>query len=353
MFLITGERGPFCRVGPVLERGVWWPDIVNDVQGRVQERSGRAAHKRIMERDECGISESSGRGVFMRVAHGFVPECGAWAHFEERQWRMGQDSESRMMSSFRRAVHDNMGIFWSLAPQWCVLESGTWVYSRVWRTRPTLESCVLGALWVCEVWVAGDWGFLDGKLKNSQKIWRSFSSPCASLWDCFLIGEALKLYQSLVYETCPPANIFNTALTSDEDNSMELQWPPISLPTSSYYAALYFVDMSKGNSRTFDVFINGYTFYHNLEVISSGLVVFVNNWNLSSITRITLHSEFDLPIISADEVFGIMTLGGITSTRDGVITIGEGVLHGLIVFPLGTLLFHDYSNCPRESEEKY
>ncbi|KAK8960271.1 hypothetical protein KSP40_PGU019678 [Platanthera guangdongensis] len=136
-------------------------------------------------------------------------------------------------------------------------------------------------------------------------------------------GEALKLYRSLVYETCPPANIFNTALISDGDNSMELQWPPISLPTSSYYAALYFADMSKGNSRMFDIFINGYTFYHNLEVTSSGLVVFVNNWILSSITRITVRSESDPPIISADEVFVIMTLGGITLSRDGVITNGK------------------------------
>ncbi|KAK8935335.1 putative LRR receptor-like serine/threonine-protein kinase PAM74 [Platanthera zijinensis] len=115
----------------------------------------------------------------------------------------------------------------------------------------------------------------------------------------------------------PPANVFNTALTSDGDNSMELQWPPISLPTSSYYVALYFADMSKGNSRTFDVFINGYIFYHNLEVTSSGLVVFSNNWNLSGITRITLQSEFGPPpIICAGEVFGIMTFKGITATRD-------------------------------------
>ncbi|KAK8960384.1 putative LRR receptor-like serine/threonine-protein kinase [Platanthera guangdongensis] len=92
----------------------------------------------------------------------------------------------------------------------------------------------------------------------------------------------------------PLANVFNTALTSDGDNNMELQWPPISLPTSSYYVALYFVDMSKGNSRTFDVFINGYIFYHNLEVTSSGLVVFANNWNLSGITRITLQSSLDI-----------------------------------------------------------
>ncbi|KAK8960728.1 hypothetical protein KSP40_PGU001833 [Platanthera guangdongensis] len=67
---------------------------------------------------------------------------------------------------------------------------------------------------------------------------------------------------------------------------MELQWPLISLPTSNYYVALYFADMSKGNSRMFDVFINGYIFYHNLEVTSSGLVVFENNWNLSGIMKV-------------------------------------------------------------------
>ncbi|PKU80532.1 probable LRR receptor-like serine/threonine-protein kinase At1g51810 [Dendrobium catenatum] len=115
----------------------------------------------------------------------------------------------------------------------------------------------------------------------------------------------------------PPENIFSTALTSDGGNNMELQWPPMSLPSSPYYVALYFADMSNGNSRTFDVFINGYIFYNNLEVTSSGLVVFANNWNLSGLTRISLRSEsVPHPIINGGEVFGIFSLGRITTTRD-------------------------------------
>lgn len=115
----------------------------------------------------------------------------------------------------------------------------------------------------------------------------------------------------------PPANIFNTALTSNGDKNIELRWPSISLPGSSYYVALYFADVLNGNSRMFDVFINGYTFYNNLEVTSSGLVVFANNWYLSGMTEVTLRSKsVPPPIISAGEVFGIFTLGGITATRD-------------------------------------
>ncbi|PKA65017.1 putative LRR receptor-like serine/threonine-protein kinase [Apostasia shenzhenica] len=116
----------------------------------------------------------------------------------------------------------------------------------------------------------------------------------------------------------PPANVFDTALTSVGDNRLELQWPPISLPSSSYYIALYFADTSLGNSRTFDVFLNGYTFYDKLEVTPSGLTVFTSQWNLSGFTTITLLSGSILPpIINAGEIFGILSLGQITATRDG------------------------------------
>ncbi|KAG0483439.1 hypothetical protein HPP92_011523 [Vanilla planifolia] len=119
----------------------------------------------------------------------------------------------------------------------------------------------------------------------------------------------------------PPANIFDSALTSDGDNLMEMQWPPFSLPSASYYVSLYFADTSNGSSRIFDVFINDYTFYRNLEVTSSGVSVFATNWELSGVTGISLVSEsVPPPIISAGEVFGIIDLGGITATRD-VITL--------------------------------
>lgn len=119
----------------------------------------------------------------------------------------------------------------------------------------------------------------------------------------------------------PPSNVFSTGLTTDQDNSMELQWPPVFLPSSTYYVALYFADKSFGGARAFDIFLNDYSFYNNLKVTSSGLVVFATQWNLSGLTKITLLPSSSMPpIINAGEIFGILSLGGITSTRDGMST---------------------------------
>lgn len=115
----------------------------------------------------------------------------------------------------------------------------------------------------------------------------------------------------------PPSNVFSTALTTDQDNPMELQWPPVFLPNSTYYVALYFADKSLGGASAFDVFLNDYSFYNNLKVTSSGVAVFATQWNLSGLTKITLSPLSSMPpLINAGEVFGILSLGGITSTRD-------------------------------------
>jgi len=117
----------------------------------------------------------------------------------------------------------------------------------------------------------------------------------------------------------PPSNVFGNALTADQDNLMELQWPPVFLPKSTYYIALYFADKSFAGTRAFDVFINDYSFYNNLKVTSSGIVLFATQWNLSGLTKITLSPLSSVPpMINAGEIFGIFSLGGRTSTRDGM-----------------------------------
>ncbi|XP_077240209.1 leucine-rich repeat (LRR) family protein isoform X2 [Tasmannia lanceolata] len=120
----------------------------------------------------------------------------------------------------------------------------------------------------------------------------------------------------------PPSKVFDSALTSDQLTPMELPWPPVSLPNSSYYVALYFADNRDSItplSRVFSISINGIEFYHNLTVTSSGVVVFANIWPLSGLTKLTLTpaSGSDIgPLINAGEVFDIMALGGTTITRD-------------------------------------
>nr|CAD1829453.1 unnamed protein product [Ananas comosus var. bracteatus] len=64
----------------------------------------------------------------------------------------------------------------------------------------------------------------------------------------------------------PPADVFDTAIVADQDRSLVLQWPSVSLPNSSYYIALYFADTAPNSSRTFNVFINDYSFYSGLTV---------------------------------------------------------------------------------------
>lgn len=117
----------------------------------------------------------------------------------------------------------------------------------------------------------------------------------------------------------PPTNVFNTALVAGSDKFLVLQWPPVSLPNSSYYVALYFADTLPGSSRVFNVFINNYSFYSDLTVTSSGLVVFASQWILSGQTTITLTaspgSELP-PLINAGEVFRLFSLGSVTDTRD-------------------------------------
>jgi len=121
----------------------------------------------------------------------------------------------------------------------------------------------------------------------------------------------------------PPAKIFETRIGSDQLETLQLRWPTASLPSSNskyYYIALYFADDTAG-SRIFNISVNGITYYHNLNVIPSGVVVFASQWPLSGPTTITLTPAASSslgPLINAGEVFDVLPLGGRTLTRDGI-----------------------------------
>ncbi|KAI8561365.1 hypothetical protein RHMOL_Rhmol04G0333300 [Rhododendron molle] len=120
----------------------------------------------------------------------------------------------------------------------------------------------------------------------------------------------------------PPLKIFQTELTTTQLGPMELQWPPMSLPSSTYYIALYFADdqdSSSGNSRVFNISINDVTYYRDLNVNPEGSVVFANQWPLTGLTKITIAPAPGSnigPLINAGEVFDVLVLGGRTLTRD-------------------------------------
>lgn len=121
----------------------------------------------------------------------------------------------------------------------------------------------------------------------------------------------------------PPVKVFETQLESSGMDPMEFQWPPASLPNSTYYIALYFANDHDSSSRMFDISINGITYYSNLNVNSDGVTVFATKWLLGDLTKIMLTpaAGSDIgPLINAGEVFNLLPLGGRTHTRDGMVT---------------------------------
>lgn len=123
----------------------------------------------------------------------------------------------------------------------------------------------------------------------------------------------------------PPLKIFETELTSGQSKPLDLDWPPLSLPNSTYYISLYFAHNSNSSStessRVFNISINGITYYSNLNVTPAGLAVFATQWPLSGPTRLTLTPSVDskfAPSINGGEVFEVLPLGGKTLTRDGI-----------------------------------
>lgn len=116
----------------------------------------------------------------------------------------------------------------------------------------------------------------------------------------------------------PPLKIFETALTTNKVQPIELSWPPMSLPNSTYYIALYFAE-DRNLSSTFDITVNNISYYHSLKVTPAGACVFATRWPLVGDTKITLTPTVGsniAPLINAGEVFEALAIGGKTVTRD-------------------------------------
>lgn len=125
----------------------------------------------------------------------------------------------------------------------------------------------------------------------------------------------------------PPSKAFVEGFTASKGKPLELLWPPFPLPATRYYIALYFQDNrspSPMSWRAFDVSINGVSFSRNLNVSTSGVMVYSGQWPLSGQTKITLTPAKDAPmeaVINAGEVFQVIPLGGTTNIRDGNVNV--------------------------------
>lgn len=121
----------------------------------------------------------------------------------------------------------------------------------------------------------------------------------------------------------PPLKSFETKLTVAEPKDLTVQWPPSSLPNSTYYIALYFAedsDTSTGVSRVFNISINDVLFMRELSVIPDGVLVYAKEWPVAGpmTIKLTPASGSTLgPLINAGEIFDLVRLGGKTHTKDG------------------------------------
>ncbi|KMZ56898.1 Leucine-rich repeat protein kinase family protein [Zostera marina] len=117
----------------------------------------------------------------------------------------------------------------------------------------------------------------------------------------------------------PPSKLFKTSLVAKNGNSLQLQWPPVQLPTSSYYISFYFLETSSVNSDKFDIYLNDDIFFKDLNPTLSGISVFSPNWTLSgsSTLRLVSSAESNLPpSINGGEIFRILNVGYTSLTRD-------------------------------------
>ncbi|KAK9933383.1 hypothetical protein M0R45_020581 [Rubus argutus] len=114
----------------------------------------------------------------------------------------------------------------------------------------------------------------------------------------------------------PPSKVFETELTTNRFQKIELKWPPWPVQDANYYIALYFAD---SRERGFNIIINDVPYYKDLNVTEAGLVVYATEWPLGGTTNITLTPSSGSalgPSINAGEAFQVLTLGGRTLTRD-------------------------------------
>ncbi|KAK1419294.1 hypothetical protein QVD17_28459 [Tagetes erecta] len=120
----------------------------------------------------------------------------------------------------------------------------------------------------------------------------------------------------------PPSKVFQTQLTVNGLQPLEIQWPIQPLRNSIYYIALYFADDTAGTSsttRSLNIAINNVTFYDNLTLPQSGVALFANQWPLVGRTKIVLTPAAGStlgPLINGGELFEVIPVGGRTLTRD-------------------------------------
>ncbi|KAF9673912.1 hypothetical protein SADUNF_Sadunf10G0073200 [Salix dunnii] len=146
-----------------------------------------------------------------------------------------------------------------------------------------------------------------------DRVWQPFGNPTISTSKNVSVSGIWNL---------PPSRIFETEFTTGRSSLQELKWPPVPLPNSMYYIALYFAadhNSSAGGSSMIDVSINGVPYYKNLSVTSAGTVVFATKWPLSGLTTVALSPATGSsinPLINGGEVFEVIALGEKTLTRD-------------------------------------
>ncbi|KAL6270397.1 hypothetical protein ACE6H2_027308 [Prunus campanulata] len=120
----------------------------------------------------------------------------------------------------------------------------------------------------------------------------------------------------------PPAKIFQNSVTASRGKPLQIKWPAGSLPSASYYIALYFQDNRNPSPlswRVFNVSVNDKNFFANVNVSTRGLTVYAPQWPLSGQTQIVLTPGQGVPVgpvISAGEIMQILPLGGVTINRD-------------------------------------
>ncbi|XP_010691039.2 probable LRR receptor-like serine/threonine-protein kinase PAM74 [Beta vulgaris subsp. vulgaris] len=152
------------------------------------------------------------------------------------------------------------------------------------------------------------------------------------MWQQFKDSNPIVKCQSNVtpsdFWNMPPSKALNSAITASRGRSLQIQWPPMPLYGNNYHISLYFQDNrtpSPYSWRVFNVLINGDTFYSKLNVTTTGVNVYSNQWPFNGQTQIKLVPDNGTPVgpvINAAEMFQLIPLGGKTTSRD-VIAMAE------------------------------
>uniref|UniRef100_A0A2C9VJL1 Malectin-like domain-containing protein n=1 Tax=Manihot esculenta TaxID=3983 RepID=A0A2C9VJL1_MANES len=155
-------------------------------------------------------------------------------------------------------------------------------------------------------------GFPDDQF---NRFWQPYK-------DHYPVVESQSTVTSSDFWNFPPETVFTKGITESKGKTLTLQWPPMSLPRTQYYIALYFQDNRTPSShswRVFSISVNGNLFYQDINVTTKGVSVYASGWPLSGQTEIAF-TPSDLasvgPIVNAGEIFQILPLGGRTLTKD-------------------------------------